>query len=214
MTEQELATILTNLTAHLKQMRDERRGSALNAPSGSGNAGKAPKRAKSKLPCSADLLQWEAELHFELSEPAEELHQDYPNDTWTTPRQDPSRGNDTVAWASWLAHPRHIPLILQKEWDFPQWVQEKESELRHMLHPTEPHIEAMKPVGERDHYAPASKIAAMLRAMGHDVSRKQITYWETSGRIDGYIEDGKTVYSVVEAQAVAAEYVDRRNRTA
>lgn len=142
MTDEELHRILTDLTAHLKQMRDDRHGSSLNAPSGSGNGGKAPKGGKPKLPCSADLLNWEAELHFELSEPAEELHTDYPADCWPTPRMDPSRGTDSVAWVQWLNHPRHRPLILAKDWDLPQWLQEKESELRHMLHPEDPHQQA------------------------------------------------------------------------
>lgn len=142
MTDEELHRILTDLTNHLKQMRDDRHDSSLNAPSGSGNGGKAPKGGKPKLPCSTDLLSWEAELHFELSEPAEELHTDYPADCWPTPRMDPSRGNDSVAWAQWLNHPRHRPLILAKDWDLPQWLQEKESELRHMLHPTDPHKQA------------------------------------------------------------------------
>ncbi|MGN0097211.1 MAG: hypothetical protein ACI38U_14250 [Corynebacterium sp.] len=210
MTDEELHRILTDLTTHLKQMRDDRHGSSLNAPSGSGNGGKAPKGGKSKLPCSADLLNWEAELHFELSEPAEELHTDYPADCWPTPRMDPSRGTDSVAWVQWLNHPRHRPLILQKDWDLPTWLQEKESELRHMLHPTDPAPLAQKPVGERDHFATASRTAALLRQMGFSVDRKQVSYWETSGRLTGYLEDGETVYSLVEAQAVAAEYQNQR----
>lgn len=142
MTDEELHRILTNLTAHLKAMRDDRHGSGLNAPSGSGNGGKAPKGGKPKLPCSADLLSWEAELHFELSEPAEELAADYPADCWKTPRQDPTKGTDSVAWATWLNHPRHRALILTKDWDLPAWLQEKESELRHMLHPDDPQQQA------------------------------------------------------------------------
>lgn len=183
MTEEELATILTNLITHLKQMRDDRRGSALNAPSGSGNEGKAPKRAKSKLPCNTDLLQWEAELHFELSEPAEELHQDYPGDTWPTPRMDPTRGNDTVAWAMWLAHPRHIPLIMQKEWDFPQWVQEKESELRHMLHPTEPHKIA-RPNMATEHGELPTLCTTEQLCSAYNVQPATIRKWKERGKIE------------------------------
>lgn len=211
MTDEELHRILTNLTAHLKAMRDDRHGSGLNAPSGSGNGGKAPKGGKPKLPCSADLLNWEAELHFELSEPSEELAADYPADCWKTPRQDPTKGTDSVAWCQWLAHPRHRPLILAKEWDLPQWLQEKESELRHMLYPEDPAAPVVQqPAGERDHYASPARTAALLRQMGHDVDRKQVSYWETSGRLTGYLEDGETVYSLVEAQRVAAEYQDQR----
>lgn len=182
MTDEELHRILTDLTDHLKAMRDDRHSSGLNAPSGSGNGGKAPKGGKPKLPCSADLLNWEAELHFELSEPAEELHADYPGECWKTPRMAPSRGTDSVAWCQWLNHPRHRPLILQKDWDLPQWLQEKESELRHMLHPDDPHQQQDHGLGQ---FATAEEIAhatgRTLAGVRRWLHRNQVEHWNIGG---------------------------------
>ena len=151
MTDEELHQILTNLTHHLEQLDSDRATSGLNPPAGSGNGGKAPTGGKPKLPCSGDLLEWERTLAPELSEAAEELCATYPGQWWPTPRQDPHnphRPNTALGWCRWLNHPRHRPLILQMgQWDPLDQIIRREEELRHMLHPTDPHQQAVDLAG-------------------------------------------------------------------
>lgn len=142
---------------------------------------------KSKLPCSADLLEWERYLAPTLSEAAEELYDDFPGECWRTPRQDPSRGTDSVAWAQWLSHPRHRPLILQKPgWYFLDTLREIEEQLRHMLHPTDPH-------GQKaglSTFATAAELSAHFglseKVIKRWCDRNQITHWTGP--------DGKNIY--------------------
>ncbi|MDN6706398.1 hypothetical protein [Corynebacterium glyciniphilum] len=187
MTDEELYRILSDLTGHLKAMRDDRRTSGLNAPSGSGNGGKPPKHGKSKLPCSADLLDWEHKLAPLLSEPAEELAAAFPGQCWRTPRQDPSRGTDSVAWAQWLSHPRHRPLILQMpDWYFLDTLREVEEELRYMLHPMDPNGDLQG----LPTFATAAQLADHFHIAEKTIKRwcdrNQITHWPGA--------DGRNIY--------------------
>lgn len=217
MTEEELTRILTDLTTHLVRMRDDRRGSGWPAASGT-NAGARATGGKPKLPCSTDLLTREVELHDWLSEQAQELYDTNPGQCWHTPRwhadhrtldaSDDRLSNDAVGWCRWLNHHRHRPLILACGWDLPDLLLDQESEVRHMLYPT--HTIADLPTAD-DVYGGAAETARHLRALGLRVDRKQVTYWEMSGRLTGYLDpDGTTVYSLREAESVARNYVDHR----
>ncbi|HAF72538.1 MAG TPA: hypothetical protein DCL06_06285 [Corynebacterium variabile] len=108
-TEPEIRGILDDLHALTKTMCIDLHDSALPAASGSGNGGKAPKRGRSRLPVSADDLDFHRENVWAVLEPvAKNLAGDLNIGGLPV-------GEEPPAWVDWLTRHR-VDLIARPWW--------------------------------------------------------------------------------------------------
>lgn len=185
MNEQELRTTLRHLAGHLHHLHTEYLGSKLGAARTSqtgvrtGTTGPTSPADDTQLDYLLDaahpiITGWAKNLAAQTAAPGLPLDQ------------------PLATWCAWLN--RNRALLLAMDWaeDCIAELQDLDTELRHHIHPTDPHLQI-------EHRQTSKSICYRLGNMGHRITPAQLRGWARRGHITSVdINGGHNGYLLTE----------------